>query len=247
MLISYSYYHLCHFPCTGVVIDSKTLDNHTVELFSNNFNLSIYCTAFSLVECYAVKYKWHKDGELISTTSVLIINNLKMEDEGQYQCTAFNSVGGTDTKTVSVATKGKILRLFIYILYSYKATNALTVVLAPMIVLQPNNSSAAAPFSAVFICSAIAYGVLSFEWKRSNYSDLPPKSFTEMKLSLNGTISYLFIPNVTKDDEDGYRCEAWANNLASRSNIAMLQFSGACSYNNKYACTYVTIYYYRHS
>ena len=95
-----------------------------------------------------------------------------------------------------------------------------------MIVIQPTDSSAAVPFSAVFTCSAKAYGVLSFEWKRLN-SDLSQQSFTEMKRSLNSAISYLFIPNVTKDDEGEYYCDAWANNKASRSNIARLQFSGA--------------------
>ena len=106
-------YWLCHLPYTGVVIDSQMLDNYTVELFSNNFNLSIYCKAASLIECYTVKYKWHRTGKLISNNSVLIINNLKEEDAGQYQCTAFNSLGGMVTKTVSVAIKGKILQLFI--------------------------------------------------------------------------------------------------------------------------------------
>ena len=95
--------------CTGLAIDSQALDNHTIELFSNNFNLSIHCKAVSLLDCYRVRYKWHKAGELISTDPILIINNLKVEDAGQYQCTAFNNLGGTVTKIVSVVIKGKIL------------------------------------------------------------------------------------------------------------------------------------------
>ena len=106
---------MCYFPCTGLVIDSQTLDNHTVELFSNNFNLSIYCKAVSLVECYTVKYKWHKAGELISTNPMLVINNLKVEDAGEYQCTAFNTLGGTVTKIVSVVIKGKIPYILLHI------------------------------------------------------------------------------------------------------------------------------------
>lgn len=65
----------------------------------------------SLVGCYAVRYKWHKGGELISTNPVLFINNLKVEDAGLYQCTALNSLGGKVTKIVSVAIKGKILQV----------------------------------------------------------------------------------------------------------------------------------------
>ena len=108
-----------------------------------------------------------------------------------------------------------------------------------MIVIQPTDSGAAAPFSAVFTCSAKAYGALSFEWKRSD-SDLPQKSFIEIKYSLNGITNYLFIPNVTSDDAGEYYCDVWANNKASRSNIARLQFSGAYTYStNMYACMYI--------
>ena len=97
------------YSCTGLAIDSQASDNQTIELFSNNFNLSIHCKAVSLLDCYRVRYKWHKAGELISTDPTLVINNLKVEDAGQYQCTAFNNLGGTVTKIVSVVIKGKIL------------------------------------------------------------------------------------------------------------------------------------------
>lgn len=102
-----------------------------------------------------------------------------------------------------------------------------------MIIIQPSNSSAAAPFSAVFTCSAKAYGVLSFDWKRLN-ADLPQKYFTETKVSQNGDTSYLFIPNVTSDDVGEYYCDVWANNKASRSHFAKLQFSGV--YTSMHAC-----------
>ena len=112
-----------------------------------------------------------------------------------------------------------------------------------MIVIQPTNSSAAAPFSAVFTCSAKAYGVLSFEWKRLN-SDLPEKSFNVMKLSQNSTTSYLFIPNVTSDDVGEYYCDVWANEKASRSHIARLLFSGVYMY--KHVCMHVHTYICKH-
>ena len=67
------------------------------------------------------------------------------------------------------------------------------------------DSSAAAPFSGVFTCSVEAYGVLLFEWKRID-ADLPKKSFTMTKLSINGTTSFLFIPNITNDDVGKYYC-----------------------------------------
>ena len=102
------------------------------------------------------------------------------------------------------------------------------VVPAPHIVTQPANSTAAAPFSAVFTCSVRAYGNLSFNWRKS-HSDLPKKHYVEIQSSLNGTTSFLFIPNVTRNDIGEYYCDIWANNKASRSNVVMLQFSGKCT------------------
>ena len=101
------------------------MDNRTIELFSNDYNLSIDCKAVSLVGCYAVRYEWHEGGELLSTNPKLVINNLRVEDAGQYQCTAIKSLGGQVFKTVSVAIKGEMLHLF-HILYFYKATNVRT-------------------------------------------------------------------------------------------------------------------------
>ena len=70
----------------------------------------------SLIEC-TVNYMWRKDGEVIFnnshykiTDSGLLINNLMLEDAGQYQCIAFNGFGDMISKSVSVVIDyGKIL------------------------------------------------------------------------------------------------------------------------------------------
>ena len=91
----------------------------------------------------------------------------------------------------------------------------------------------------MFTCSVRAYGILSFVWKRLN-SNLPKKHFIEVKSSLNGTTSFLFIPNVTRGDIGKYYCDVWANNKASRSNVVRLQFSG--TYITKFIRTNVHMY-----
>ena len=44
--------------------------------------------------------------------------------------------------------------------------------------------------------------------------------------SMNETTSILTIPNVTSEDVGTYYCEAWANNMAVRSDSANLFLAG---------------------
>ena len=103
----------------------------------------------------------------------------------------------------------------------------LTLASAPHITIHPIDTAAAVPFGSYFICSAIGYGNMSFDWIRlpSGFM-LPTKSQITFESSLDFATSVLFIPNVTRNDIGEYYCIVWANDKASRSNIAKLHFSG---------------------
>ena len=97
----------------------------------------------------------------------------------------------------------------------------------PEIITHPTNESAAAPFSGVFKCSARGYGNLSIEWKRSDNLGVPVNSsHMEVFSAQQITTSTFIIPNVTKDDTGGYYCIAWIGMQASRSEKALLHYSG---------------------
>ena len=96
----------------------------------------------------------------------------------------------------------------------------------PHIITHPTDTSAAAPFSGVFTCSASGYGTLSIYWMKEN-SDLPTKSFVMLSSSPEVINSTLVIPNVTESDVDQYYCIVWADDIkASKSHAAQLSFSG---------------------
>lgn len=97
----------------------------------------------------------------------------------------------------------------------------------PKIVAHPTDTSAGAPFSAVFTCSAIGYGNLSIEWKRSDSLGIPIKSFYRQVSSSTKIItSTLIIPNVTDVDSGSYYCVGWIDMQASKSKSALLYYSG---------------------
>ena len=106
-------FYYCFLLCTDVVFIHQAKNQHVINLISNNQSLSIDCKAISIIECYTVKYNWKRGSQLISEIStddsVLIINNVTVEDEGQYQCTAFNGIGGILTKRILVETEGENL------------------------------------------------------------------------------------------------------------------------------------------
>ena len=100
------------------------------------------------------------------------------------------------------------------------------IVAAPQIVTHPTDTSAAAPFSALFICSVQSYGYLTITWYRNNRNSVPRKAYHTLMLSLNVTTSILTIPNVTIQDVGAYYCVAWANRKAAESLVANLFLAG---------------------
>ena len=90
---------------------------------------------------------------------------------------------------------------------------------APHIIVQPTSISAAAPFSAVFSCSAEGYGDLNIRWRRKGvlFGKIPEKSKINQENHLNIATSKLVIPNVTDNDVGMYYCIVWANNRTATS------------------------------
>ena len=98
---------------------------------------------------------------------------------------------------------------------------------APQVVTHPNDTSAAAPFSAVFSCSVQAYGYLTVIWYRNKKRDpVPKKAHHTLISSLKTTTSILTIPNVTIEDVGTYYCVVWANRKAVESLAGKLIFAG---------------------
>jgi len=188
------------------------------------------------LRCRAVgdnlKYQWtHNNIVLVPNShysivneSDIVINNVQSSDAGQYQCIVSNNGGRVTSKyaTILVVDKGEIwctyciLKLIVQI------------VPAPHIITHPTDTSAAAPFSAVFTCSVSAFGYLNIIWYRNNevYKTVINKSKITMTSSHNVTTSNLIIVNVTMKDSGVYYCEAWANRKASQSRSANLFYAG---------------------
>ena len=97
--------------------------------------------------------------------------------------------------------------------------------MAPDIILHPTDTSAAAPFSTVFTCSAKGCGELNVIWHRQTKS-LPQRAYSTITASVNGTTSTLTIPNVVSEDVGTYYCVVWASSKAVQSRVASLFLAG---------------------
>ena len=105
------------------------------------------------------------------------------------------------------------------------------VVHAPRVVTHPTDTSAAAPFSALFGCSIQVYGYLTITWYRNNDNPVPSKAYSMVIPSINETTSILTIPNVTSEDVGRYYCVVWANRMAALSLNANLFLAGKVHLN----------------
>ena len=96
----------------------------------------------------------------------------------------------------------------------------------PLVATHPTDTSAAAPFSALFKCSIQAYGYLTVTWYRSNTYPVPEKAYSTLIPSVNVTTSILTIPNVTSEDIGTYCCKASISRITVKSLNANLFHSG---------------------
>ena len=94
------------------------------------------------------------------------------------------------------------------------------------IITQPTDTSAAAPFSAVFTCSVSGYGYQMITWYKQP-GIIPHKHNINQEVTKQGvSTSTLIIPNVTEEDVGEYKCQVWANNMQVNSEKANLFYSG---------------------
>ena len=94
------------------------------------------------------------------------------------------------------------------------------------IITHPMDTSAAAPFSGVFICSVEGYGYQNITWYKQSGTILPYKHKIKMMTSNGIVTSTLIIPNVTEEDVGKYYCQVWANGFGVKSDPATLHLSG---------------------
>ena len=94
------------------------------------------------------------------------------------------------------------------------------------IVTQPTDTSAAAPFSALFKISIQVYGHLTIYWYKNNKNVASKKAYVTLIPSVNETTSILTISNVTSEDVGTYYCVVWTNHMALRSHSATLFLAG---------------------
>ena len=85
------------------------------------------------------------------------------------------------------------------------------------VAIHPTDTTAAAPFSAVFSCSVQAYGYLTVTWYKNNGNPVPGKAYSRLIPSINVTTSVLTIPNVTTEDVGTYYCVVRANRRTVQS------------------------------
>ena len=195
-----------------------------------HFDIHLRCSAIG----NNLKYQWTYNNITIAPNSRftiadggdIIISNAQLSDSGQYQCEVSNSGGIVTSRyaTVLVVARGELCTQVLH------SSDYFQIVPAPHVLTHPTDTSAAAPFSAVFTCSASAFGYLNIIWYKNNevYETVLDKSEITLSSSGNVTTSNLIILNVTINDSGDYFCETWANDRATRSNVATLYYAGTC-------------------
>ena len=117
--------------------------------------------------------------------------------------------------------------MYVYLLllrciYQYGCT---CTVVSSSIATHPIDTTAAAPYSAVFTCSIYGYGYQNITWHREA-NKLPYNHQIKEISSPRIITTTLIIPNVTEQDVGKYYCQVWANNMRAQSDRANLYYAG---------------------
>ena len=109
----------------------------------------------------------------------------------------------------------------------------------PQVTIHPTDTTAAAPYSALFSCSVHAYGYLTVTWFKNNRNPVPEKAHSKLIPLKNATTSILTIPNVTIEDVGTYYCVVRANRRTAQSLSGSLILAGSIV---SYIASYFFIY-----
>ena len=112
------------------------------------------------------------------------------------------------------------------------------------IVAQPIDTSAAAPFSALFKISIQVYGSPTINWYKNYRTPVPEKAYLTLIPSVNETTSILTIPTVTSEDVGTYYCMVRANNKAVGSHPVNLFLAGKVYTSEYIILSYICVYTY---
>ncbi|XP_023225155.1 Down syndrome cell adhesion molecule-like protein Dscam2 [Centruroides sculpturatus] len=165
---------------------------HFPEKISVGDTAKAFCTVTKGAK--PLEFQWLKNGTEIKTienieisklrdisTSVLIINNVRAGDSGNYTCTVRNSQGSTSFSSM------------------------LIVEAPPSWTVEPSDKSVLQGEIVNFTCHASGFPQPTITWKKLSdnpQSAIPTEIFVE---STNGILSFT---SVTSDDDGTYVCEA---------------------------------------
>ena len=114
---------------------------------------------------------------------------------------------------------------YTYIKFAQSCTVVSSSIVSSSIVTHPIDTTAAAPYSAVFTCSIYGYGYENITWHKEANSLPHDHQIKEISSSRIITTT-LIIPNVTEQDVGKYYCQVWVDNMRTQSDRASLYFAG---------------------
>ncbi|XP_022808196.1 basement membrane-specific heparan sulfate proteoglycan core protein-like [Stylophora pistillata] len=168
----------------------------TNRSLSYNSSLQFDC----LLRGFPIQVLWTKDGVNIGNKSTFTIRQARLEDSGQYTCSATNSLGNkTSTHWIEV------------------------IGVSPQIIAPPIDQAVTEEYPVNFSCVASGIPTPTFVWDFNN-GDLP----SGIHQTDQEGESLLELPNVTKEMNGTYKCTA-KNKESTTSSFATLLVYGKAS------------------
>ena len=183
------------FLCAYIVSPRGTVAISPVnESFAVGEDAVLTCTAMGGPRNM---FQWYRGGARLENNSVLTINNISLEDGGEYTCGVRN-IG-----------------------QEYYASTF--VFISPRITRQPSDVGVTNGTMVILECRAEAFPDPSYEWTFSNGSNITTADSVLIPTSVVGidTDTLSFQP-AEFGSEGGYICTATSNGVTATSNVAVL-------------------------
>ena len=111
------YVCFCFYYVVPLPVFTKHPNDQIVELYANNFNISLCCNATS----DDISYSITKDGEIFAANNYInsdgsfcsTIPNVKPDDRGHYQCVVENEGGKVYSKIANVFIFGMCIHVIL--------------------------------------------------------------------------------------------------------------------------------------